>query len=929
MVPVFQVSLRKYPVCSKNSQYWWFAMALVIFAQTSHVVFAWGGVEFPGPVDRPLLAAPLSAVSVPWSGGNSEYLLVGDESGHLNLVYHLFQDVHFGVLFRYYLGGEVLWMGHWEGGPYGERGVVAATANPDRLHFIEISYSNPFIRVDQTVVLPEDPGMVDFVSPGPGGEAQLALSLPGVDLVLVLRHLAGLWTINQTLNTGDEPLSLVAIDMDDDQVLEFITADRGELSGTLGIFTLQPDGSYALQGHSKLPGRVHHILAEDFDLDGLQELVVSYSDLSRLDIMTGDTGDWVTNHSLATSFPADYFRIVSLPEGDISIVTCVEDRGLIDFFTLVGETWDHQESYYVGCRPQSLVAGDLNGDDVNEVVCLGYSENLLTILLGNTLPGFWGYPAVPLPANSGSAILADFDGDGLSDLVVATMVPTALSLYLREPDGGLSRTPTSQEIGYFPVSLAAGDFLGDQTNELAALDFSTGNLELMTLDVDEGFVTHSVIPFPSSYSKIQVADVDNDGQNDIYLAQPSRQQVDVLFGLGEGAFTPVLSIDLPIGALDVVAIGLNQDSFLDLVVTDGLSRVWSLLNLDGRSFGTPVPTQANSGARHLAVEDLDGDSDLDLVVGNPTSETITILENLGDGTLDRRIGSLSVGGQITSLQCEDMNSDGIADIVVHLTGDSRLLVIEAQDTWGYFFPIEFQTSSNVLHALVEDFNQDGQPDVLNLDNDLLLGLIMFNTQRVLVSVDPTALTLVCSKNEFMIHILPDRQGPWQLSLGSPGHWQVLAANGQSRVGVIDYDGRGWILKFDPADIDYLDESMQLRLTVGSADQEESLALAIGLHCLGGGDSLPGMRWRDLPWPNPFNPRVHGRIQLDAAAEVDAAVFDLAGRRVATLLQGNLPAGVHALTWDGRRQGQAAAAGLYLLRIRSENSLLSRKIILLK
>ncbi len=158
---------------------------------------------------------------------------------------------------------------------------------------------------------------------------------------------------------------------------------------------------------------------------------------------------------------------------------------------------------------------------------------------------------------------------------------------------------------------------------------------------------------------------------------------------------------------------------------------------------------------------------------------------------------------------------------------------------------------------------------------------------------------------------------------------MLAANGQSQVGSLDFDGRGWILEFTSADVDDLDEAVQLRLTVGAMDQQESLELAIYSHCHDAAQGLPGLRWRNLPWPNPFNPRIHGRIQLDAPSRVDAAVFDLSGRRVATLLKGNLSAGVHDLTWDGRNQGQTAAAGLYLLRISSENSLLSRKIILLK
>ncbi len=929
MVPVFLVSLKKHPMSGLSSLHGWLAFSLTLLVLAALSGPSMGAVEFPGPVQQNLLAGPLSAVSVPWSDGNTEYLLVGSDDGFLSIVYHLFGDVHFEILDRHFLDGEILWMGPWEGGPYGQRGFVVATRGPDRLHFIEMTYSSPYVRVEQTLELPEDPGVGDFLTDGPGGAAQMVLSLPGIDQVLVLRQIEGLWAINQTLNTGDEPLFLTAVDLDGDQVLEFVSADRGELSGTLGIFGQQTDGTYALESHAQLPGKVHQILSGDLDLDGLQELVVSYSDLSQLDLLTGETGNLVIHHSLNTTLPADYFQMVLLPAGNWGLVSSVEERGMMDFFLLEEESWVHQDSYYVGCRPRSLVVGDFNGDDINEVACLGYSERVLSILLGNTMPGFWGYPAVPLSNNPGPAIMSDFDGDGFTDLVVGSLVPKSLSLYPREPEGGLSRTPVLQEVGFYPLSLAAGDFLGDAANELVVLDSGANSLIFLTYAGDDGFVTHAEVPFSSGLSQLRVADIDHDGHLDLYLAQSSRQQVDVLFGLGEGVFAPVVTLDLPLGAFDVTAVDLNNDSLLELVVSDGQSRVWTMINVGGRSFGSPVHTQANAGARYLEAADLDGDADLDIVVGNSDSETITILENQGDGTLNRRIGSLSLMGQPTSVDCQDMNNDGIPDVVISLANNHGLQVLLASGTWEYPFIRLFETSGDVVNTLVEDFNQDDRPDILNLDNDLLLGLIMFNTQRVLVSVDPTALTIQCSSQEFRVRILPDRQGPWELSLGKPGQWQQLAANGHSQVGNLDFDGRAWTLNFDPAEAGFPDATMQLRLTIGLSGQEEILTLALPENCLTATESLPPLRWRDLPWPNPFNPRIHGRIQLDAASEVDAAVFDLAGRRVATLLQENLSAGVHDLTWDGQRQGRPASAGLYLLRISSNNSFLSRKIVLLK
>lgn len=929
MVPVYFDSLRKRPNNRLNDQPVRLAVLLCVVLLALLAVPAQGSVEFPGPVEQPLLAGPRSAVSVPWNTGNSDFLVVGDDQGFMNFIYHLFLDVNYAVYARYNLGGDILWMQQWLDGPYGQRGLVVATANPDRLHFVEIIYSSPFVRIEQTLELPEDPGSTVFLSPGPNGEAQMALSLPGVDQVLILRQVAGQWLTSQVLDTGDEPWSLAALDLDGDQVLEFVSANRGGLSGTLGVFTQQIDGTYVLSSHVELSGKVHRVLAEDLDLDGSRELIVSYTDFSQLDIMTRETGNWVTLHSLDTLNPGGYSQVVLLPAGDFGIVTSFEDRGLMEFFIFSEGSWILRESYYVGCRPLALAVCDLNGDDINEIACLGSSEHTVTFLLGNTAPGFWGFPAVSLTPNPITSLLADFDGNELSDLVVGTFGPSSLNLYLNDPAGGLSKTPINQEVSFFPTSMAAGNFSGDEKNELVVLDSGNDLLRFFTISNSAGFVADTTLDFSAVSAQLHVADVDNDGYADIYLAQASRQQVDLLFGQGGGSFSEVLTLDLPLGAHEVVAIDLNNDAWLDLVVADGQARVWTMVNLDGRSFASAVPVQANTGTRSLAVVDLDNDSDLDVVVGNFNSETITFLENTGNGILSRRIGGLSLNGHPTSVHCSDMNGDGITDVVIQVQGTDGLRVAQASGIWNYPVVWSFETSDNVTQTLVGDFNHDDKPDILNLDNNLMLGLVMVNTQRILVSVDPTALSFDCSNQDVTVQILPDRNGPWELSLGSPGNWQVLATNGQSAVGTIDYDGRSWILEFEVSEIANFGTGMEFRLTIGLPEDEETLTLALGGHCFMAEVGVPQLRWRDQPWPNPFNPRIQGRIQLDAAAEVDAAVFDLAGRRVATLKQGYLSAGIHPLVWDGQHRGQAAAAGLYMLRIRAENSVLSRKIILLK
>jgi hypothetical protein len=70
-------------------------------------------------------------------------------------------------------------------------------------------------------------------------------------------------------------------------------------------------------------------------------------------------------------------------------------------------------------------------------------------------------------------------------------------------------------------------------------------------------------------------------------------------------------------------------------------------------------------------------------------------------------------------------------------------------------------------------------------------------------------------------------------------------------------------------------------------------------------------------PNPFNPRTTIRFDLPAAGPVSLSVYDLAGRLVKVLVEGEIPAGSHEAVWDGRDSaGRGMASGGYFARLQA-------------
>jgi hypothetical protein len=83
-------------------------------------------------------------------------------------------------------------------------------------------------------------------------------------------------------------------------------------------------------------------------------------------------------------------------------------------------------------------------------------------------------------------------------------------------------------------------------------------------------------------------------------------------------------------------------------------------------------------------------------------------------------------------------------------------------------------------------------------------------------------------------------------------------------------------------------------------------------------------------PNPFNPQTTLQLSLERAALVEVSIYDLAGRRVRTLLRERRPAGSYELRWDGSDgEGRIVSSGIYLCRATADGHATVRRMVLLK
>jgi hypothetical protein len=388
----------------------------------------------------------------------------------------------------------------------------------------------------------------------------------------------------------------------------------------------------------------------------------------------------------------------------------------------------------VGTDPVSLAVADLNGDGTPDlaVVNQGTYPHVgegVSILLGNGDGTFQPARNIAAGPNPVAVAIADLNGDGTPDLAVANSAyysgAATVSVLLGNGDGTF-QTARDFGVGSRPAAVAIGDFNGDSIADLVVANFNSNNVSILLGLGDGTFTSAPSYSAGTNPSTVVVGDFNNDGIPDLAVGNSNNVNgtVTILQGNGDGTFGAAHSF--PVGNYPgVVAVGdFNGDGNLDLIESDlgnGSGPALNLLlgNGDG-TFQPPRPI-AHGGAYSVAVGDFDSDGTLDLAVAPILGSTVTIYLGVGDGTF-RVAGTFPIGVRPGALAVGDFNGDGIPDLVALDNGNYgenmgvTVLLGNGDGTFGHAqFSAPWYTSSFLA---VGDFNGDGISDLAVAGSDV-------------------------------------------------------------------------------------------------------------------------------------------------------------------------------------------------------------------
>jgi len=404
------------------------------------------------------------------------------------------------------------------------------------------------------------------------------------------------------------------------------------------------------------------------------------------------------------------------------------NNGTADPFSGVAGSDISSDAHYT----MSIALADVDGDGDLDLVAGNWNQTNRLYLNNGTADPFSGIAGLDISSdvhNTWFTALGDVDGNGDLDLVVGNEAQ-ANRLYLNngtaDPFSGVAGSDISSD-AHYTMSIALADVDGDGDLDLVAGNVNQTNrlyLNNGTADPFSG-VAGSDISSDAHYTmSIALADVDGDGDLDL-VAGNAATQTNRLY-LNNGAADPfngVTGADISSDAHATFSIALaDVDGDSDLDLAAGNNGINSLYLNEGTAdpFSGVAGLDISSDAHDtysVALGDVDGDGDLDLVVGNEAQANRLYLNN-GTSIPFLGVSGLEISSDVHwtwSIALGDVDGDGDLDLVAGNYYQTNRLYLNNGTYFPFLGVAGLNISSdvhNTFPVVLGDVDGDGDLDLI-------------------------------------------------------------------------------------------------------------------------------------------------------------------------------------------------------------------------
>ena len=287
--------------------------------------------------------------------------------------------------------------------------------------------------------------------------------------------------------------------------------------------------------------------------------------------------------------------------------------------------------YATGSFPQSVTAGDWNGDKKLDLATANTTDYNISILLGNGNGTFQAKVDYATGLNSFLVTAGDWNGDGKPDLAVANHGSRNVSILLGNGNGTF-QPKVDYGAGNSPESVTAGDWNGDGKLDLATANYYSGNVSILLGNGNGTFQAAVGYATGAGPNTVMAGDWNGDGNPDLattnYIINGTiiTSSLSILLGNGNGTFQT--NVDYGVGSFphSVTAGDWNGDKKADFAVANHDGNVSILLGNGNGTFQAKVDYGVGLAVFSLTAGDWNGDGKPDLAVAN-SSNDVSILLN--------------------------------------------------------------------------------------------------------------------------------------------------------------------------------------------------------------------------------------------------------------------------------------------------------------
>ena len=544
--------------------------------------------------------------------------------------------------------------------------------------------------------------------------------------------------------TGTKPLGVVVADFNGDGKLDL--AVTNSVSNTVSILLGNGDGSFQGKTDYATGRGPQGIAVGNFTGSGNLSLVVTNATDGTVGILLGNGNGTFSPVTSSTTYNTG-FNPTSVAVGDVNgdgipdLVVANDNNNNVVSVLLgngtagVGNgTFQGQIQYGTGGNPVSVALAYLNGTSKPlDIVVANQQGNSVSILIGNGTGGFAAHVDYPTAAFPTAVTVADFNGDGNTDIAVSAGNGNTISV-LWGVGNGTMLGQMNAGTGDIPYAVVAGDFNNDGFTDLATADSGDNSVTVVLSNGNKTFQARTDYPAGATPFSIVTSDFNGDGLLDLAVTNTgTASAISVLLGNGDGTFqgpnhfstetianTPTDPYGLAVG-------NFTGNSIPDLAVTNyGTGTVGIMLGVENNGLGNgtfqaDTTYTVGSEPSAVAIGDVNGDGVPDVVVANYHTDNVSVL--LGqttNGVANGQFGAATnyaVGNGPIAVALADLTGNKILDIVVVNETDSSASVLLGNGDGTFQTQVAYPTGpgGNPLGVAVQDFNGDGIPDLAVAD----------------------------------------------------------------------------------------------------------------------------------------------------------------------------------------------------------------------